>query len=293
MNIDDIIITNNLKFYKVLLVENSVIHCKSITSDKKIDIKRKDIMKTVPFKSQLWTEVQKNEPLLFSKKKMFQLEKIITQVSMAEELTNTWNLKNMDKNLVIFHGPPGTGKTYTANKLAAKLGKEILKVDYSTLLSKYHGETGKNIQKIFEEAMENDMVILLDEVDTVLKDRNKMDHIGQQQNNILMQAIDSYKGLIILTTNMQDILDEALISRSFENMLFDLPNEAERLALWKCYLPKKIKVRLNLLASGSDGKSIRDIMFSINRTVVEKVTVERLSGKIASFTEEDFIKNLN
>ena len=195
----------------------------------------------------------------------------ISKIQLNDFLNKTWQMDRVDnsqKSILNFYGKPGTGKTLCARAVASQLNKKLLQVDYSQVESKWVGETGKNIKKIFKIAKENDAVILLDEADSLvsrrMSDGRQSQHINQERN-IFMQELDAFKGIVILTTNLFDNYDEAMLRRISQHIEFELPNFEQKIQLYKNHIPEAVnkeELDMNSLAvasidfSGGDIKNV-------------------------------------
>lgn len=156
------------------------------------------------------------------------------------------------------YGESGTGKTETAKAIASYYKKDILMVNYSQLLSKFIGETGKNIKKYFDYAKENDLVLFFDEADTLVANRQNSLNNNSQDTNIFMQNIDTFEGIVILTTNKFQDYDKAMMRR-FINIKYNLPDKKMRNAILKKYM-KNIPLDFNLLSEKSENLSGGEIV---------------------------------
>jgi ATP-dependent 26S proteasome regulatory subunit len=141
----------------------------------------------------------------------------------------------------LFAGQPGTGKTMAAEIVAGGLGLELYRIDLSAVVSKYIGETEKNLEKIFRAADQGDAVLLFDEADAIFGKRSEVRDAHDRYANVeiayLLQRLEAYEGLAVLTTNLRGNIDEAFIRRLDCVLEFPLPEEAERLAIWRRALP--------------------------------------------------------
>ena len=141
---------------------------------------------------------------------------------------------------LLFYGPPGTGKTLAAEAVAGELGKTLWRLRTDQILSKYVGETEKAIASVFRAARASGDVVLLDEADSLLTDRSDADKRWEvSQVNLLLQEIERFPGVVILTTNRDRTLDPALERRLLARIEFAMPGEAERTALWEKHLPPR------------------------------------------------------
>lgn len=157
---------------------------------------------------------------------------------------------------VLFHGPSGTGKTMASSILANELSLPLYRVDISTVLSKYIGETEQNIARLFDRAELMNVVLLFDEAEGLFSKRTETkdshDRHGNLQIGFMLQRIESYPGLVILSTNLLGNMDKAF-HRRFRYMIeFPFPTSEERLQLWRKIFPPQVQldadVDLELLA---------------------------------------------
>jgi SpoVK/Ycf46/Vps4 family AAA+-type ATPase len=141
----------------------------------------------------------------------------------------------------LFAGQPGTGKTMAAEIVAGELGLDLYRIDLSAVVSKYIGETEKNLEKIFRAADQGEAVLLFDEADAIFGKRSEVRDARDRYANVevayLLQRLENYDGLAVLTTNLRGNIDEAFIRRLDCVMEFPLPEEAERLRIWRLALP--------------------------------------------------------
>ncbi|NWF66597.1 MAG: ATP-binding protein [Campylobacterales bacterium] len=163
-----------------------------------------------------------------------------------------WGVKDKKSGLsskIIFYGPPGTGKTMTAESLAKSLKKQVLSIDCSKILSMYVGESEKNVKKIFDTYKElsqkskSEPILLLDEADQFLSFRttssqSSADKMHNQMQNIFLEQIEKFDGILIATTNLLENIDPAFSRRFNYKIEFKKPNLEQRLELWKKMLPK-------------------------------------------------------
>lgn len=137
----------------------------------------------------------------------------------------------------LFYGPPGTGKTMTACLLGQSSGYDVYKIDLSLVVSKYIGETEKNLALVFEQAQHRQWILFFDEADALFGKRSDTrdahDRYANQEVAYLLQRIETFDGVAILASNRRDNLDEAF-TRRFESMIyFPAPRPVERLRLWQ------------------------------------------------------------
>ena len=148
---------------------------------------------------------------------------------------------------ILFTGPPGTGKTLLATAMAHELGKILYRVDLSRIVDKYVGETEKNLAKIFDEAAKAQAILLFDEADSLFAKRTDVkssnDRYANLEVNFLIQKLESYNGISILTTNLQTSIDEAFKRRLRYIVDFREPNSEERQQLWKALIAPKTPLK--------------------------------------------------
>jgi SpoVK/Ycf46/Vps4 family AAA+-type ATPase len=170
----------------------------------------------------------------------------------------------------LFFGPPGTGKTLTASLLGKEFGKEVFRIDLSMVVSKYIGETEKNLSRVFDKAMNKDWILFFDEADALFSKRTGVqsshDKYANQEVSFLLQRVEDFPGLLILASNFKSNIDEAFMRR-FNNIVhFPKPDVNERLRLWKNCIPDQLplegSVQLKQLAAKHDltGAMIVNIM---------------------------------
>ena len=177
------------------------------------------------------------------------------QIAMLRELVNTVRMRprvldewGVGKKLVasrgitaLFAGPPGTGKTMAAEVIASELGLDLYKIDLSTIVSKYIGETEKNLERIFNEAEASNAILFFDEADALFGKRSEVRDSHDRYANIeisyLLQRMEAYDGVTILATNLRANLDEAFTRRLQFAVDFPFPEEADRLRIWETLFP--------------------------------------------------------
>ena len=142
---------------------------------------------------------------------------------------------------MLFAGPSGTGKTMAAEIIAAELGLELYKIDLSTVVSKYIGETEKNLSRIFAEAETSNAILFFDEADALFGKRSEVKDSHDRYANIeigyLLQRMEEYDGVVILATNLRKNMDEAFVRRLQFTVEFPFPNAEDRRRIWKGVWP--------------------------------------------------------
>jgi SpoVK/Ycf46/Vps4 family AAA+-type ATPase len=167
----------------------------------------------------------------------------------------------------LFCGPSGTGKTLAAEVVAAELGLDLYRIDLSAVVSKYVGETEKNLKRVFDAAEEGGVVLLFDEAEALFGKRSEVKDSHDRYANIeigyLLQRMESYQGVAILTTNLKSTLDRAFQRRLRFIIDFPFPGKPEREAIWKVALPpeapRQALEEARLAQLNVTGGSIRNI----------------------------------
>ncbi len=164
--------------------------------------------------------------------------------------------RSMQRNVgvrALFSGPSGTGKTLAAKLLASVLEKDMYRVDLSSVVNKYIGETEKNLNQVFSRAEELDVILLLDEGDALLTQRTSVqssnDRYANLETNFLLQRIESFEGILIVTTNAGNRIDSAFQRRMDLVVEFRQPEPAERWTIWQLHLPEEHLIESALLGN--------------------------------------------
>jgi SpoVK/Ycf46/Vps4 family AAA+-type ATPase len=151
----------------------------------------------------------------------------------------------------LFSGPSGTGKTLAARLLASTLQMDVYRLDLSSVVNKYIGETEKNLNLILSRAEELDVILLLDEGDALLTQRTGVqssnDRYANLETNFLLQRLESFEGILVITTNASERIDNAFQRRMDVVISFSPPSPPERWAIWQLHLPPDHAVDYSLL----------------------------------------------
>lgn len=194
-----------------------------------------------------------------------------------------WGIKEEDEEIserIIFFGDSGTGKTITTNVIANSLNKQILTFDCSRVFSMYIGESEKNIKKIFDcyknitKEINNHPILVLNEADQLFSKRTENGNSGSEKTynsvqNLLLEEIEKFKGILICTTNMLNSFDKAFSRRFNHKIKFNLPNFEEKLKIWKKLLPKNVEYEF---------KNIKTDINEENNKFLNSLAKHNLSG---------------
>jgi AAA+ superfamily predicted ATPase len=178
------------------------------------------------------------------------LQEIIRHAKFRNQVFHDWGFEQKmtsGKGLsALFSGPPGTGKTMVAGVIAAELEMDLYRVDLSQVVSKYVGETEKNLSSVFQSAAGNQFIILFDEADSLFAKRTEVkssvDRYANLEVNYLLQKMEDYTGICILTTNFEKSIDDAFKRRINFRIDFPFPEPEDRERLWRVHIPKEAPV---------------------------------------------------
>ena len=192
------------------------------------------------------------EDLVLQEKTLNDVKEIENWLAYIEILLNDWGMGTKIKPgyRVLFCGIPGTGKTLTASLLGKYTGKDVYRVDLSMVVSKFIGETEKNLSKLFDKSINQDWILFFDEADSIFGKRTSVrdahDKYANQEVSYLLQRIESHPGLIILASNFKNNIDAAF-TRRFNNIIeFEAPGYTERLTLWENNLPENVELEATI-----------------------------------------------
>jgi hypothetical protein len=173
------------------------------------------------------------------------LQNMAKHVRQQRKVYETWGFAGKGRRglgiSALFAGASGTGKTMAAEVLAHELRLDLYRIDLSAVVSKYIGETEKNLRRIFDAAESGGVILLFDEADALFGKRSEVKDSHDRHANIevsyLLQRMEAYRGLAILTTNMKEALDPAFLRRIRFVVLFPFPDAAQRAEIWRSVFP--------------------------------------------------------
>jgi len=180
-----------------------------------------------------WTDLVV-EPLVLE-----EITRLKTWLEHADTIMNEWGLRRSLKAgyRSLFYGPPGTGKTLTATLIGASVGADVYRIDLSMVVSKYIGETEKNLANVFDQAENKNWILFFDEADALFGKRTQAttsnDRHANQEVSYLLQRVEDFPGLVILATNLKANIDEAFARRFQSVIFFPMPDAELRLKLWQ------------------------------------------------------------
>lgn len=190
------------------------------------------------FPAKLITTKMDWSDLIITAKTAQQIQDIKVWLDNHKALFNDWGMSKKIKPgyRALFYGPPGTGKTLTASLLGKEFGKDVYRIDLSQIVSKYIGETEKNLEKIFIKAEHKDWILFFDEADALFGKRSNVqsahDKYANQEVSYLLQRVEDFPGLIILASNYKTNIDSAFVRRFNAIIHFPMPGHQERFELW-------------------------------------------------------------
>ncbi len=291
----------NKSFYIPANILQQLIHPKASRKSNKVLID--SVMKSQDIFDLVFPKENLNEIILPDKTKDT-LNLLIKQLdSSVVNRLKQWGIKDSARGIdakIIFYGYPGTGKTITAYALSNALKKPILSLDCSKVLSMYVGESEKNVRRIFDtyksitRDIKKDAILLLDEADQFLSQRSvlgdSVDKMYNQMQNIFLEQIEKFDGILVATTNLLDNIDSAFSRRFNYKIEFTKPDINQRKEMWKIMLPKD--------AEYNDDFDI-DKLSSYEITGGQiKIIIKNVAYKVATmdnpiFSNQDFISEIN
>ena len=199
-------------------------------------------------------------------------------IVLRSEMFDKWGInEHFEKGLtnsILIYGPPGTGKTMVSESISAILGMNMMKITNADLQSNIPGQTEKNMTESFRKAKTQDALIMLDECDSMLYNRNAVGAIMSAEINHLLSEIENFSGIVIMTTNRLHKLDEALQRRIIAKIELPFPDKETREQIWKKLIPQKMPVsKLDFdelsKASISGGEIKNAILLSARKAIAQ------------------------
>ncbi len=241
--------------------------------------------------------------VVLPKKTQEMLNSLLKQIDKKVlNLLKKWGIKQSEdiEAKIIFYGAPGTGKTLTAHSIAKELNKPVLSLDASKILSMYVGESEKNVRRLFDEYYEisekikTKPVLLLNEADQFLSTRttasfSSADKMHNQMQNIFLEQLEKFEGVLIATTNLLETIDNAFSRRFDYKIEFVKPSFKERVKLWKMKLPKNADFEEDF-----DIKKLAkyELTGAQIELVIKNTAIKVAMKKRPVFSVEDFVKEI-
>lgn len=253
------------------------------------------------FTRRSWTD------LILPQNTLDELQSIEAWYNSSRTLMEDWDMQKKLKPgfRVLFYGDPGTGKTLAASLLGKYTKRPVFRVDVSMLVSKYIGETEKQLAKLFDKAENKNWILFFDEADAIFGKRTNVrdahDKYANQEVSYLLQRIETFSGLIILASNFKNNMDKAFTRRFHSCIKFNNPKDEERLRIWQHNLPEQLQLEgidLEQIANRYEltGSNIMNVIQDVSLKAIAlkdpgyKVSLEMLLESIRKeYVKEDKI----
>jgi SpoVK/Ycf46/Vps4 family AAA+-type ATPase len=211
---------------------------------------------------------------------------VLKQHTNHDKIFKKWGLEETieyGKGMTfLFHGTPGTGKTWAATLMARALGTELLTIGMAEIQSSEPGAANRNIQQAFQSAKEGGKILFIDECDSLIYDRSQLGMVLGGEVNTLLQEIEKYEGVLILATNQVDRMDAALERRISLIVEFAKPNLEQRKAIWQKLIPTKLPLHQDV---SSDTLAEHELTGGLIKNVILH------AARMASANEEELVTN--
>ena len=251
---------------------------------------------SISFPAKLVTTMLDWDDLVLAPEVLAEIDVIKTWMRHSHTIMQDWGLAKSIKPgyRSLFYGPPGTGKTLTATLIGAELGVDVYRIDLSMVVSKYIGETEKNLAGVFDQAQHKNWILFFDEADALFGKRTQTsssnDRHANQEVSYLLQRVEDYPGIVILATNLKANIDEAFARRFQSLIYFPLPDANLRYQLWGNILNGKPG-----LADGVDLKRLAkeyELSGGAITNVVRYGAISALQMNRNSISRDDLVKGV-
>jgi hypothetical protein len=231
-----------------------------------------------------------------------QLDEVRSWLQHGSTLLHDWGMEGKLRPgyTSLFCGPPGTGKTLSACLLGKLCGCELYKIDLSMVVSKYIGETEKNLARIFDQAEHRGWILFFDEADALFGKRTRVDdahdRYANQEVSFLLQRIEEFDGVVILASNLKHNIDDAFLRRFQSVVQFPMPRAPERLRLWREAFPERVRLEDSLdlprLAERHElsGGTIMNVVRYASLRAVARAAVSKGPARILTDDVEEGIR---
>ncbi len=250
----------------------------------------------INFPAKLITTKLSWNDLVLSPEAFEEIDNINSWIKNSKAIMNDWGLEKVIKPgfRSLFYGPPGTGKTLTASLIGQSAGADVYRIDLSMVVSKFIGETEKNLANVFDQAENKDWILFFDEADALFGKRTQTsssnDRYANQEVSYLLQRVEDFPGVVILATNLKANIDEAFARRFQSVVYFPMPDFEQRLQLWKNILNAKCRVSndvdLNEIAE------IYELSGGAMINVVRYGVIRALKENRDTINKNDFLKGI-
>lgn len=253
------------------------------------------------FPAQLLTSKLDWNDAVFDPNLLQEIDHIQSWIAHEDNIMKGWNLEKFLKQgyRALFYGPPGTGKSMTAALLGKSHKMDVYRIDLSAVVSKYIGETEKNLSRLFNMAANKKWILFFDEADALFSKRmntqSSNDMFANQQVAYLLQRIEDFNGVVILASNFKDNIDEAFIRRFQSVVYFPKPNPSLRLELWEKYFTNFDIHKVNLEKIAEDyeisGGSIINVLRYCSIASAKRKSTTILEKDIIKGIKKEFLKD--
>jgi len=221
----------------------------------------------------------------------YQWTDLVVNEAALKQITELYECAKKKKGCsALFHGPSGTGKTLSGSLLGKELGREVVRIDLSMVISKYIGETEKNLEKLFARAEIKNWILFFDEADALFGKRTDVkdahDKYANKEVSYLLQRIEKFNGMVIFATTQKSNIDDAFIRRLRYVIPFPIPEPPERLLLWeknlfKTNLPTST-IDLPAIASkfALSGAAIGDVVQHLVKKTSGSSKIQRINNDL-------------
>lgn len=251
---------------------------------------------SINFPAKLITTRLTWQDLVLAPEVMEEIDVIKTWMQHETTIMFDWGLEKSIKPgyRALFYGPSGTGKTLTATLIGAEFGVDVYRIDLSMVVSKYIGETEKNLANVFDQAQHKNWILFFDEADALFGKRTQTassnDRHANQEISYLLQRVEDYPGIVILATNLKGNIDEAFARRFQSQVYFPLPDTDQRRQLWE----NTLNGRADLAAGVDLGDLAREFELSGGAitNVVRYGAISALQMQRNSINREDLVRGV-
>jgi SpoVK/Ycf46/Vps4 family AAA+-type ATPase len=238
------------------------------------------------------------DDIILDDDRLGQLREVAVRCRQRDTVFGQWGFSPQPSTGVValFAGPSGTGKTLAAEVIAGDLGVDLYKIDLANLVSKYIGETEKNLSRVFDAAEASSVALFFDEADALLGRRSEVSDAHDRYANIevayLLQRLERYEGLVVLATNLAKNIDPAFLRRLHVVVEFPMPGPAERRRIWAHCLPSAAPtgadLDLDFLADGFElsGGTIRNAVLAAAFLAAEAGTPITMAAAVVALRRE-------